>query len=489
MREMPRTKSLDLLAIAMGIIAAGGGAAYYYLDGGPPAFVGLAAGSLVLAISAIKAAFATKAASSTASSYRNALEAVARGDSITQDINGDISELSAMIAERERQIVQSIQAIENGDHDAVRFSQKDGVLLCAIGRLASHLKARSRNTGLSVEIERSLNELAEAVSCPLTNGPAAEQVEAIFAATPAILDDVAAHIGRISANIKDAAVRVEFDGGNIESAAGTLIKNSEKQASDLESTSGSAASIARQAARLAELVDFTDASITEGDRFGRLLTSSVAEIAVAARSTRRESQESLKRTKRIGERTQELGRAVFDLEEIADRMNILALNSSLRNTADANRFVPEVKELADRITQLTARVSQLSQFLTTETRDTAGSMESVIREVILGSAIAEKAGAAAAGLDETASESRRSLTALSDAVRYQARITEELARSLSAVSETSEAVRGGSHALTDAMRSLNGSILGLTNALAVLKPRAGAVPVPADPTVRERFIN
>ena len=116
-------------------------------------------------------------------------------------------------------------------------------------------------------------------------------------------------------------------------------------------------------------------------------------------------------------------------------------------------------------------------------------MESVIREVILSSSLAEKAGAAAAGFDETASESRRAVNALSDAVRYQARITEELVRSLASVPETSEAVRSGSHSLTDAIRSLNGSLLGLSAALAAFKPRAGSISVPAETAARERFIN
>ena len=105
-----------------------------------------------------------------------------------------------------------------------------------------------------------------------------------------------------------------------------------------------------------------------------------------------------KRIKRLGERSQEISRAVNLINSISERTHILALNASMHaaSAGEAGRgfavVADEVQRLAENARDATSQISTLVSNIQVETVDTVDTMNNVITQVVEGSHLAEKAG-------------------------------------------------------------------------------------------------
>ena len=105
-----------------------------------------------------------------------------------------------------------------------------------------------------------------------------------------------------------------------------------------------------------------------------------------------------KRIKRLGERSQEISRAVNLINSISERTHILALNASMHaaSAGEAGRgfavVADEVQRLAENARDATSQISTLVSNIQVETVDTVDTMNHVITQVVDGSRLADKAG-------------------------------------------------------------------------------------------------
>ena len=105
-----------------------------------------------------------------------------------------------------------------------------------------------------------------------------------------------------------------------------------------------------------------------------------------------------KRIKRLGERSQEISRAVNLINSISERTHILALNASMHaaSAGEAGRgfavVADEVQRLAENARDATSQISTLVSNIQVETVDTVETMNNVITQVVEGSRLADKAG-------------------------------------------------------------------------------------------------
>jgi twitching motility protein PilJ len=108
-------------------------------------------------------------------------------------------------------------------------------------------------------------------------------------------------------------------------------------------------------------------------------------------------QETAKRIKRLGERSQEIGGIVKLIDTIAERTNMLALNANMQaaQAGEAGRgfmvVAAEVQRLAESAKEATHQISKLVGNIQVETGDTMAAMDQAIAEVVQGSELAEQA--------------------------------------------------------------------------------------------------
>ena len=117
-------------------------------------------------------------------------------------------------------------------------------------------------------------------------------------------------------------------------------------------------------------------------------------------------QETGKRIKRLGERSQEITGIVKLIDDIAERTSVLALNANMQAAmaGEAGRgfrvVADEVQRLAERSKEATDQIAKLVTNIQSETNDTMATMDRAIGEVVKGGELAEKAAAQVTHLDE-----------------------------------------------------------------------------------------
>lgn len=143
-------------------------------------------------------------------------------------------------------------------------------------------------------------------------------------------------------------------------------------------------------------------------------------------------QETAKKIKRLGERSNEIGEIVRIIEDIADQTNLLALNAAIQSAMAGEHgrgfavVADEIRLLAERSTESTKRIATLVKSIQGDTYEAVVAMEDSTQEVVKGSQLADDAG--------------RSLNSIYSAVERQAQMIENIARAANEQTSVSEAV-------------------------------------------------
>ena len=128
-------------------------------------------------------------------------------------------------------------------------------------------------------------------------------------------------------------------------------------------------------------------------------------------------QETGKRIKRLGERSQEIGGIVRVINEIAERTSVLALNANMQAAmaGEAGRgfrvVADEVQRLAERSKEATDQIGKLVTGIQGDTNDTMATMDRAIAKVVHGSELASKAAEQVNQLEQLGDELVKSVHA------------------------------------------------------------------------------
>jgi twitching motility protein PilJ len=162
-------------------------------------------------------------------------------------------------------------------------------------------------------------------------------------------------------------------------------------------------SMAESTARALFGVNASSEAVRTESKIGRETVLSTAKGMNEVRGT---IQETGKRIKRLGERSQEIGGIVKLIDDIAERTSVLALNANMQAAVagEAGRgfrvVADEVQRLAERSKEATDQIAKLVAVVQSETNDTIATMERAIGEVVKGGELAERAAAQVSGLEK-----------------------------------------------------------------------------------------
>ncbi|MEN8130231.1 MAG: methyl-accepting chemotaxis protein [Pseudomonadota bacterium] len=139
--------------------------------------------------------------------------------------------------------------------------------------------------------------------------------------------------------------------------------------------------------------------------------------------------ESEKRIKRLGERSQEINRAVDIINNIAERTHVLALNASMQAAAagDAGRgfavVADEVQRLAESSRNSTSQIEALVNNIQIETADAMATMNNTIGKVVEVSEVAQKAGKQMQYTKEKTTQLANSVRQIAESAIKQAKVS------------------------------------------------------------------
>ncbi len=340
-------------------------------------------------------------------------------------------------------------------------------------KVSTLVQAEKENEQLNESVISLLHAVSQlsrrdlTVRVPVTEdvtGPVADALNQLTAETSRVLHGVR----RISEEVARASAKVK-------SHSDTVITAARAEQEQVEETAHELAHAVEAMHKIAELAQQCNLAAENAIATTHTALGTVTDTVDGINGIREVIHETEKRIKRLGDRSQEITRAVNLINSISERTHILALNASMHaaSAGEAGRgfavVADEVQRLAESARDATAQISTLVSNIQVETSDTVTTMNTVISQVVQGSRLAEQAG-------EQMRQTRDSTENLVDSVRQiatrsqeQARVSNQLQQRANQIEESTRNTRSQLEEQTDLTNRLVQYARGLLNAVQVFR--------------------
>lgn len=243
-----------------------------------------------------------------------------------------------------------------------------------------------------------------------------------------MIEELAKVVGRV----QSTAVQVTNATRRILDRSAELAQASEAQVQQISQTTEAVEALASFIQDVARNAQLNVEAAQEALRNAASGQQSVRQTIEGMMLIRENVQETSKKIKRLGERSNEIGEIVRIIEDIADQTNLLALNAAIQSAMAGENgrgfavVADEIRLLAERSTESTKQIATLVKSIQGDTYEAVVAMEDSTQEVVKGSQLADEAG--------------RALNSIYSAVERQAKMSESIARAANEQTSVSEAV-------------------------------------------------
>lgn len=202
--------------------------------------------------------------------------------------------------------------------------------------------------------------------------------------------DVLKQVREVATSVETASQDVNHYALEVNKLAQLEQSEAEETANQLENILQKLDSIAHAAQQANQVADTTSSTT----RHAQETVSRTLDNMTNIRST---VQETGKRLKRLGERSQEISQIIDVINNLSERTTVLALNASMQATAagEAGRgfsmIAEEIQRLAENSRESTNQISTLIRNIQQEANTTIATMDNTIEQVVNGSSLAEEA--------------------------------------------------------------------------------------------------
>ena len=319
----------------------------------------------------------------------------------------------------------------NGDDDVAMVAMSINALFDSYTTSSASMGGGgSEAAALQAQIEKLLQEVSavgdgdlriQAEVTPDTLGVLADSFNYM-------IEELAKVVGRVqttAVQVTNATRRILDRSAELAQASETQVKQIAQTTEAVEALAVFIQTVARNAQSSVEAAQEALRNAANGQQAVRQTIEGMMLI-------RENVQETAKKIKRLGERSNEIGEIVRIIEDIADQTNLLALNAAIQSAMAGEHgrgfavVADEIRLLAERSTDSTKRIATLVKSIQGDTYEAVVAMEDSTQEVVKGSQLADDAG--------------RSLNSIYSAVERQAQMIESIAHAANEQTSVSEAV-------------------------------------------------
>ncbi len=291
-------------------------------------------------------------------------------------------------------------------------------------------KIESDHNELNQSVFKLLQTVAELSEKDLTvraevtedaTGPVADALNLLAEETSETLIEVHDIATKVQSTSKDVKTRLT----SINTLATQEQEHAEQTAQQIDNMLSRLNDIATSTSEMNTMANITTVSTKKAHQSVTGTVEGMAEI-------RETVQETGKRIKQLGERSQEISYVVDIINTIAERTTVLALNASMQAVAagDAGRgfsvIADEIQRLAESSRESTGQISTLVRNIQQETNTTIATMDKTIEQVINGSTRAEDAAQQMQEVLDTTSQLVESVEQIALSSHEQVGINKEL---------------------------------------------------------------
>ncbi len=198
------------------------------------------------------------------------------------------------------------------------------------------------------------------------------------------------------------------------------------------------------------------------------------------------------RVEELGKRSDEIGRIIKVIDEIADQTNLLALNAAIESAraGDQGRgfavVANEVRKLAERTSAATKEIAQMVANIQSGSKSAVDAMQSGTREVEEGLTATAQAGEALKQIIQTSEQVGEMVTQIAQAASNQSRTSQEINRNMDQIARLVQESTNGAQGSAQACQELSTLAINLTKIVGSfrLQEEAGSEAETAEPFFR-----
>jgi methyl-accepting chemotaxis protein len=230
------------------------------------------------------------------------------------------------------------------------------------------------------------------------------------------LNRITSESARVMVQVREIAERVGQASIEVQAQGRRVVDVARAEREEIERTADDLATAVDSIDHIAELARFCNGASATATESTDLALASVAGAVQGMTNIRNTIQETGKRIKRLGERSQEIGSIVDIINGFSERTHVLAINASMQaaTAGEAGRgfavVAQEVQRLADSSRAATSQIATLIANIQVDTSDTVQTVNQATEAVSTESRSIEGAG-------ERMQEIQRTTADLSEAVR------------------------------------------------------------------------
>jgi len=246
------------------------------------------------------------------------------------------------------------------------------------------------------------------------------------------LNQLTSETSRVLLGVRHISEEVARASTMVKSQSDTVIEVANDEQRDVQETVNSLADAVEAMTHIAELAQTCNNAAEDAIDTTHTALDTVNNTVNGINNIRETIHETEKRIKRLGERSQEISRAVNLINSISERTHILALNASMHaaSAGEAGKgfavVADEVQRLAENARDATNQIATLVNNIQIETSDTVSTMNSAISLVVEGSQMAEEAGEQMRKTRDSTENLVSSVREIAETSAQQAQLSNEL---------------------------------------------------------------
>src|SRR6266852_1867559 len=344
---------------------------------------------------------------------------------------------------------RTIRATVNGDDEFAMLSMSLNTLLDSQGFTSGGMTTSggSDAAALQAQIEKLLQEVSavgdgdlrvQAEVTPDTLGVLADSFNYM-------IEELAKVVGRVQATavqVTNATRRILDRSVELSQASETQVAQISHTTEAVEALAIFIQNVARNAQSSADAAQDALHNANSGQQAVRQTIEGMMLI-------RENVQETAKKIKRLGERSNEIGEIIRIIEDIADQTNLLALNAAIQSAMAGEHgrgfavVADEIRLLAERSTESTKRIATLVKSIQGDTYEAVVAMEDNTQEVVKGSQLADDAGRSLNSIYTAVERQAQMIESIAHAANEQAQVSESVAVAMSQISEITSQTNTG----------------------------------------------
>lgn len=333
----------------------------------------------------------------------------------------------------------------------------------AVARIISAIQELAANNLAIADLEMSQDEIGQA-GLALNNMK--NQMREMIRSIAGTADHVASASEEISSSAEQQAQTASTQKDQTTQVA-TALQEMNVTVQQVSENSGKASEASRKAAETAR-------------HGGAIVDETLAKMRVIAQSVR----STASRVEELGKSSDQIGRIIGVINDIADQTNLLALNAAIEAARAGEQgrgfavVADEVRKLAERTTSATKEIAQMIQTVQQETKQAVGAMEEGTRQVEEGVATTNKAGEALREIIQMSEQVGDMITQIATAATEQSGATDEINRSMEQISSLVKESASGAQQSAQACQDLSSMAFELQKIVSNFKVSDGATAQP-----------